>query len=203
MITSQSSPVFGLSARRLPNRRAFTLIEVTLSIGIIAFAVLTLVALLPVGIATNQNATEQARAMQTANGVAICIKSATSIIASGSGNATIYTYTALAPFNVLKWKVTAVSAAAPTALNFNLFLDENGTSVTPALAKQMVHVTLTPPADWFGTGNAYILVSWDQRVINDPKNLATSALTAAVAPTSMTQLTTQKSYVDTFIYFAP
>ena len=50
-------------------KSAFTLIEVTLAMGIATFCLLTVFSLLPIGITTNQNASEQT----TASGIATAI----------------------------------------------------------------------------------------------------------------------------------
>ncbi|PYL54700.1 MAG: hypothetical protein DMF33_00490 [Verrucomicrobia bacterium] len=48
--------------RRLRSATAFSLVELTLALGIAAFCLITLFGLLPVGVQTNRNATSQTAA---------------------------------------------------------------------------------------------------------------------------------------------
>jgi type II secretory pathway pseudopilin PulG len=90
-ITSMLQPAGTmLRSSRQTSVRGFSLIEVTLAVGIIAFAMLTVVALLPIGLSANQSAREQARATQTMNAIALCIRTATSNPLSTTTSSTQY-----------------------------------------------------------------------------------------------------------------
>lgn len=189
MTTVQSSQTSGRRARNDCKAGAFSLIEVTLAIGIIAFALVALIALLPIGLMANRNAAEQARAMQTLNALAICVQKA-SFTVSG----TTVTYTALKPFDAqLTWKIPP-AAGTVTA---NIFVGENGLPVaTSGSARQLAYVSLTPPADKLSVGRAYIGVTWDRYVMNQASNNWQGA-------NGQTQLSREKNYVETYIYFNP
>jgi type II secretory pathway pseudopilin PulG len=77
----------------------FSLIEVTLAIGIIAFALLAVLALLPVGLKTNRESTDQARATQIMNAIAVSIQNA---VPSVSPSGTYTQYLPLPPYRVSK-----------------------------------------------------------------------------------------------------
>src|SRR5436309_1710363 len=105
MITRLTHPTTGRMEKRDGKPGAFSLIEVTLSIGIIAFALLAVVALLPVGIGSIRTAADQQRATQVMNGIAIAIQSAR---LSGTNSAPTtgasagnwkFTYAALPPYD--------------------------------------------------------------------------------------------------------
>src|SRR5437660_1551241 len=107
--------------RRAAIRGGFSLIEVTLAVGIIAFAMLTLVALLPIGISANRAAAEQARAAQTVNAIALAIRSAKANPLPGSPNPSgTITYTAAAPFSALWWQVKTPPNTNTTNIDFYL-----------------------------------------------------------------------------------
>src|SRR5437667_9994670 len=56
--------------RRAPTVLAFSLVEVTLAIGIAAFCLLTVFALMPIAVLANRNATSQTAAASILRGVA-------------------------------------------------------------------------------------------------------------------------------------
>lgn len=194
MTTVQSSQTSGRRARRDCKTSAFSLIEVTLSIGIIAFALVALIALLPIGLMANRNAAEQARAMQTLNALAICVQKASVTGTIGTApSITGYTYTALQPFNAVKWDVKV----KPTTVTANIFVGENGLPVaTSGSARQLAYVSITPPADKLSVGQAYIGVTWDRYVMNQPSNNWQGA-------NGQKQLSREKNYVESHIYFNP
>jgi type II secretory pathway pseudopilin PulG len=181
---------------------AFSLIEVTLSIGIIAFALLTVVALLPVGLQTNKNTVDQARATQAMNSIVLAIQDA---IPYNVTSSTTKTYKAAQPFGqsptsayILSWSVTNSTQGAK---GYNVYLDENGIPISPTPttiaarvnAAMLAYVSLTPPPNLTSAGKAYIGVTWDKTVIT-----TASGWTGALGTVAG-----QKNYVETTIYFAP
>ena len=66
---------------------AFSLIEVTLALGIVAFALVALMGLLPTGLSTQQLSQEEAEAASTLNMVATAVQGAR-FVGRSSGNAT-------------------------------------------------------------------------------------------------------------------
>lgn len=71
---SHASP-FILHLYSLP---AFSLVEVTLALGIVSFALIAVLGLLPVGLKSVKNANEQAGAANVLNAIADCLRNASS-----------------------------------------------------------------------------------------------------------------------------
>jgi type II secretory pathway pseudopilin PulG len=63
----------------------FSLVEVVIAIGIVSFAILGVIGLLPVGLKTVRNANEEAGAANVLNGIAEAVRNA-AIAATNSGN---------------------------------------------------------------------------------------------------------------------
>ena len=154
-----------MNTQKHPRRfsaHAFSLIEVTLSIGIVAFALLSVVALLPVGLSANRDTANQGRAIQTMNAVAIAITSAT----RGAKNPALVT--ASKPFDGTYTTTPADSAInwpfAGTAQDGKLiYLDETGMPLPlaeRAKAVQALLVQINPAKDAFSPGKAHICVVW-------------------------------------------
>lgn len=72
------------------NLRAFSLVEVTLAIGIVSFALLAVMGLLPVGLQSVKNASEQAGAASVLNSLSDAIRNAQ----SSTNNAGVVAYSA-------------------------------------------------------------------------------------------------------------
>ena len=169
MMNSMKLKISVLKQRARQWRSGFSLIEVTLAIGIIAFALLTVVALLPVGLSANQNARDQAQAAQIVKAIGISIQSA--VVKPN----TTYTYAALPPYGpgltaasgaiVLgTWDVPAIaSSAAVTPVKQTLAIGEDGTPVDPSKNSNyrfLAAVSITPPKDRLSLGKACIMVAW-------------------------------------------
>lgn len=60
---------------RSTSKSAFTLIEVTLALGVVSFCLLAVFGLLPIGLNTNQNATEQTAAAGVATAISADLRS--------------------------------------------------------------------------------------------------------------------------------
>jgi uncharacterized protein (TIGR02598 family) len=207
------------SFARAKCRSAFSLIEVTLSIGIIAFALITVVALLPVGLQANKNSADQARAIAAMNSIAFAIQNA--VIYSAPPASTQYKYKAAQPFGTpstdtsnnnlfLYWYVnTGHSTVARAPSTLNVYLDENGIPFKPksntasdkAVAAMLAYVLLTPPSNMQSAGQAYIGVTWDKRVITAPNGWTDGASTGSAGNPGALPL--QRNYVETVIYFTP
>jgi type II secretory pathway pseudopilin PulG len=76
-----------LATRHLPlplhtNSSAFSLVEVTLALGIVSFALVAVIGLLPVGLKSIKNANEQAGAANVLNAIAGSLRTASSTNAS-------------------------------------------------------------------------------------------------------------------------
>jgi len=147
---------------------AFSLVEVTLSLGIAAFCLLAVVGLLPVGLGTLKSSREEAAATRVLEQIACSLRSAT---ADTNGK-----YTAQGLYPELQW-----SAAAPATVTLD-DLDLSGLPTTDPLAKRLVaHVEIQPPASDHATATALVAVAWPNRAA---WNETTGAWTNAEGSTS-------------------
>lgn len=141
------------SNRRAPRSLCgFSLVEVTISIGIIAFALIGVVGLLPTGLRTIKYANEQAGAANVLNGIACALRDAET---PDSTNYTGY----FAGTNIT-YAVGAASAL-PDIMWDNLDLD--GNRVTAAADAKRLSAVLrieAQPADAFTPGRAVVTVAW-------------------------------------------
>jgi type II secretory pathway pseudopilin PulG len=131
-----------------PSRRAFTLIEVVLAMGVLTFAVLMLLALVPAGLQTNRDTREESMA--------------TNLIAA----------------MIADWRAIGVTTNASTVFKFphlntgagstnTLWIGESGQSVVAASARYRVAYRLTPPPS--GSCLPYYVdftVSWPAQATN-------------------------------------
>ena len=135
-------------------RKAFSLIEVVLALGIIAFAVLAIVGLLPVGLSTSRSAQNQSRATQIAADIL------NSLAAQSANTSASWTATIQQPWNGFTYDVHLDTAETQTWLS----ADNDGSLVyvDPSnVADEMSHpyqlkIVVTPsppgfPADAAGT----------------------------------------------------
>jgi uncharacterized protein (TIGR02598 family) len=112
----------------------FSLVEVTLALGLIVFCLLTLMALLPVGVKSNQESIQQTAAANFAAAIAADLKNTEPGMVSAL------------------FGLTRPAAAATAVSSQTLYLDENGTrsgtvgaSTAPSGARYRVLVEATPP----------------------------------------------------------
>jgi len=168
---------------------AFSLVEITLAIGIVSFALLAVLALLPIGLGNARNAHEEAFAVQTLKAITASIQQA-----SQSTNNTLE-YNALAPFNnasqgaLLRWKVGSSSPQKST-----FYIAENGLpSLSQTDARLLACIQVTPPPDRLSLGKASVTLAWPPAAIKTP--------IAWIG--SLPQLTNEQGRVDSVIYFSP
>ena len=84
--------------KRSPSQYAFSLVEVTLALGIAGFCLLTIVGMLPVGLSSNKNSMEQSSAANLARAIAADLRTSsktnlTSVqygISYNQGSSTLY-----------------------------------------------------------------------------------------------------------------
>ena len=145
-------------------KKGFSLVEICLALGIIAFALVPLVGLLTVGLDSYHNANLRGRAAQVVSKLASAIR-------LGNVTNTANTYAAAAPFELngaapISWTLTAKPSTAPNL--FPIYFDENGEITTLNSSgntnwnpPQMVAmVVLTPPTTKFDAGKAQVVVAW-------------------------------------------
>lgn len=105
----------------LRSRRAFSLVEVSVAISIIAFCLVPALGLLPIGLVSNQNALEQTVAAGLAAALATDLRT-TPVSASGSAQSPFY-----------KLSVPNADGGSDTTPR-SVFLNEDGTLATAASA---------------------------------------------------------------------
>ena len=124
----------------------FSLIEVVIAIGIVSFAILAVVGLLPMGLKTVKNANEQAGAVNVLNAIAENLRQASSADGVNFSNS-------FAGQNISY----AIGSAPTNTLWNNLTLE----GVTNALFSRIeAQLTVTPPINSLSPGQATISVAW-------------------------------------------
>ena len=133
---------------QIANPRAFSLVEVTLAIGIVSFALVAVLGLLPVGLRSVKNANEQAGAANVLNAIADSLRAATSTNSID--------YTCIFSGQTIQYSVGGASLTNAWA---NLKLD--GSQETQADQKRISAVlNITPPTSQMAPGYAVISVAW-------------------------------------------
>lgn len=174
---------------------AFSLVEVTLAMGIVAFALLAILGLLPVGLKSAQDSNEQARATDILNLAATAVQGQYYLGTTGTPSASNYSFA-----NYLSDQDPVVVAADTSApwpkhtkyfvgqgnysINFNLLEDlsiRRATDTTPPRYK--LYMAVTPPPDNTTPAKVYLSVAWP-----------------GVATYGATGWTKQQGYVETTIY---
>lgn len=173
-------------------RSGFSLIEIVIAIGILSFGLVAVLGLLPAGLSTYQGSQEESQAIQNLNSLAMCIQ-AGQAVANGGGS----TFAALAPFgNGASASGSSVSNLTWTyggaETTFTVYLDGNGNPITSkADAAEAAFVRISPPADAFSLGNAYICIVWPGRTANVIWN----------GSPSIPSITPKQGYVETTVFF--
>ena len=198
---------------------AFSLVEVTLSIGIISFGLLAVVGLLPTGLSSVKNAQEQAFATQMANAIATCVQSSSNKTAVAVGGDR--QYTALAPFNGLNnttaiaWQVhipgTVTEVQTPpivTPINYQIYLDASGTPTNQqGSARVNAFVSISKPASPIMPGSLYICIAWPGNAANGTWTTIPANTNPASDPDtdksakSVISLRNQQGYIEKTLYF--
>ncbi|HEX4630210.1 MAG TPA: hypothetical protein VH188_04530 [Chthoniobacterales bacterium] len=136
-------------SRRRPN--AFSLVEVTLALGIAAVSLLAIFALLPVGVKTNQLAIEQSASTDVLSAVAADLR-ATPVTIPRGGAATSPQFSIAIPANPVGAKTTTI-----------LYFTSEGqftTTLAPA-SRYRVSVTFLPNGAGMRTATfAHLSASW-------------------------------------------
>jgi uncharacterized protein (TIGR02598 family) len=127
----------------------FSLVEVTLAIGIISFALLSVVALLPIGLQTVKNTNEQVGAANVINGIATALRSAKS--QDGTN------YTATYAGKTINFSLATTSGGSSSQSWSDLTLLGQTNSQTRRLVAQ-IDILQFPKADM--PGRASVSVAW-------------------------------------------
>jgi len=127
---------------------AFSLVEVTLSIGIVSFALTAVLGLLPVGLKSVKNANEQAGAANVLNAMADSVRLATST------NSTLFTI-------VFSGQTIQYSVGGPIVTGSYSDLKLDGSRETTTDPKRIsAVVNIIPPVNLTTPGRAVISVAW-------------------------------------------
>lgn len=154
-------PAFSHQWLRLTGRprAAFSLVEVTIAIGIVAFALIPLLGMLSVGLNSYQNSNQRGPAAQAVSQIASCLRLATAN--ADTNGKPDGTYTAAAPLNTtVTWKLDGTSKSYP------LYFDEGGNITTlvggtpPRLAAMLVLTAPNRSQGVFTPGTAQIVAAW-------------------------------------------
>ena len=144
--------------RRSARRDAFSLVEITLAIGIVVCALLPLVGLLSVGLNSYQNSNARGPAAQVISQIAASINAATPVLIAGA-----VTYKAAPPYDSISWLADGTTGIK----SYNFFFYEGGrVTTTPTVGKpaQLVAMAVLKSPNRAGgnftSGTAQIAVAW-------------------------------------------
>jgi len=149
---------------QVANASAFSLIEVTLAFGIVSFALIAILGLMPVGLRVVKNANEQAGAATVLGSLARSVRAATTTngsVFTWAYNGTNYTYT--------------VGGATNGITIDNLNLEGRTDS---AFKRLKARVEFLPPSSLTTSGQGTISVAWSAQA-NPTWNTTTKAWTNA------------------------
>lgn len=144
-----------MNGRRFPSRSAFSLVEVTLALGVAALCLLAVFGLLPIGLNSNQAAVQQTLAANILNGVIADLrntpKSSTNspqfdIPIAGSATPLLVDETGHASTSDQRFRVTVVAVGTPdnTATWLRATVSWPGAAVTNPLGSVNAFVALNP-----------------------------------------------------------
>ncbi len=134
---------------KIPPRSAFSLVEVTLALGVAAFSLLVIFSLLPIGLQTNQRAIEEMASADILSAVAADLRATP--VTNPRGNATTSTH-----FGI------GIPAAGSTATT-TLFFNSVGKFASSQQADSRYRVTINFPANGGGAKTAtfaILQVTW-------------------------------------------
>ena len=147
----------------LIQRAGFSLVEVTLALGVVTFCLIALVGLLPVGLDTVKVSNDEAAAINCMEQIAASIRRAQPKI-DEEGKVTHYE--ASGAYCDLQWPWPLSEEVAENGISFTL--DKLSPGGFPSIDKDsdangrqyVARVTIYPPANSMSTGAAKISVAW-------------------------------------------
>ncbi|MFZ4774931.1 MAG: hypothetical protein ACOYM3_06200 [Terrimicrobiaceae bacterium] len=147
---------------------AFSLVEVTLAIGVASFALIAVLGLLPVGLKSVKNANEQAAAANVLNAVACSLRTASST-------------NSLDFFNTFAGQAiqySVGSGASTIIVSWNNLTLEGSTETSQSPKRLSAVLNFTPPGTLITTGRATVTVAWSAQA-NPTWNATTQQWTNA------------------------
>jgi uncharacterized protein (TIGR02598 family) len=172
------------------SRKAFTLIEVTLALGVASFCLITVFGLIPIGLTTNQNASEQTAAAGIASAISADLHSNPVVTGSTSRFQMMIPPAGSGTTETLYFSQDGAAtepAGATTAVNASAVASGAGGisryRATITLQPQDANVPSSAPATPYNKiFKATILITWpalaDPNPVNAPVNFAGSFATA-------------------------
>lgn len=134
-------------------KSGMSLVEVVMAIGIASFALLAIVGLLPVGMKSIKNASEQAAAANLVNSIAHALRSAEKVNDTTFSN------------SFASQSIVYTIAGAQTNIAWDA-LDLNGCATNAASARLKARLVITPPSTINANGAALISIAWPAQSIN-------------------------------------
>ncbi len=148
--------------RKPQPRKAFSLVEVTLALGVMGFAMLAIFGLLPVGLTSNATAVQQTTATNLATGIIADLRQTPSAaeVAASSGS-----LSARSP----RYSVDLTQSSS------TIYLDESGGLVSAGdNARYKVAITLNaPPSGKRFATSGNLTISWPAAAANPPSSVST------------------------------
>lgn len=130
---------------------AFSLVEVTVALGIASFCLIAIVGLLPVGLNSVSNAREEAAAAVVMEQMASAIRNASSVGAANAGS-----YVALAPYTNLVW----TNGGPSLTMNFT-DLSRGGVPGAQGVNQRLrACVQITPASSLTAASSALVSIAW-------------------------------------------
>lgn len=166
--------------------QGFSLVEVVLAIGVVSFALLSIMALLPLGLKTNRISAEESRAANILTAVEGDLRN------SSAGTGTSLIYELPTPYKATAGPPAGVvfnTPAANTVFTKGLGEDEVPTTAAPGVRYQVsVIYTKLPAAGSLSPMEARLIVNWP-------------SLAASSAATNLTDLSKVTGYVESYVTF--
>jgi uncharacterized protein (TIGR02598 family) len=150
--------------RKLPAVAAFSLVEVTLALGIAAFCLITVFALVPVAVLTNRNATSQTAANNIIAAVVADLRATPKTASSSSQFAITFLTNKTLYFDGSGQSTTSLSANSRYQLNVT-FSQQSPAPTPPAIPTIYADLKVTWPAAATlanATGAAEMLAALDR-----------------------------------------
>ena len=170
----------------------FSMIEVTLAVGIIGFSLVAVIGLLPTGLRTQQDAQEEARAASALNMVASAAESLR--FAGRTGGGATWAFPNYFSDNPDPSTNPTQVAVGQTAWDRTFFISEGGliipTNDTTTIRRQTLFVRVYPPQIEGQPVRVYAAVAWPYK----PSDTNT---------TTRQDLTGRQGYVDALVAYTP
>jgi type II secretory pathway pseudopilin PulG len=152
-------------------RAGFSLVEVTLALGVVTFCLIALVGLLPVGLDTVKVSNDEAAVINCMEQIAVSIRRAQP---KTDEDGKVTHYEASGAYRDLKWPLS--EEVVENGISFTL--DKLSPGGFPSIDKDadvdgrqyVARVTIYPPANLMSTGAAKISVAWPAHATWNPES---------------------------------